>query len=87
MRLTSELREEALAIQELELAQNAPDTDNSLVREFIAGNDAAFTGLVSRYKDSITNYLSMMVGDYDTAVDLCQETFLRVYRNIHRYSN
>lgn len=87
MRLTSELREEALAIQELELAQNVPDTDNSLVREFIAGNDAAFTGLVSRYKDSITNYLSMMVGDYDTAVDLCQETFLRVYRNIHRYSN
>jgi len=28
-----------------------------------------------------------MVGDYDTAVDLSQETFLRVYRNIHRYSN
>ena len=29
----------------------------------------------------------MMVGDYDIAVDLCQETFLRVYRNINRYSN
>jgi RNA polymerase sigma-70 factor (ECF subfamily) len=29
----------------------------------------------------------MMLGDYDSAVDLCQETFLRVYRNIHRYSN
>jgi RNA polymerase sigma-70 factor (ECF subfamily) len=88
-RLTSEVREEALDIQklELELARDVPTTDNSLVKEFIAGNDAAFTGLVSRYKDSITNYLNMMVGDYDTAVDLCQETFLRVYRNIHRYSN
>jgi RNA polymerase sigma-70 factor (ECF subfamily) len=27
-----------------------------------------------------------MVSDYD-AIDLSQETFLRVYRNIHRYSN
>lgn len=71
---------------ELDLT-DAPTTDNSLVREFISGNDAAFTQLVTRYKDSLTNYLNMMVGDYDTAVDLCQETFLRVYRNIHRYSN
>jgi RNA polymerase sigma-70 factor (ECF subfamily) len=29
----------------------------------------------------------MMVGNYDIAVDLSQETFLRVYRSIHRYSN
>lgn len=71
---------------DLELA-DAPTTDNSLVREFISGNDAAFGQLVARYKDCITNYLNMMIGDYDTAVDLCQETFLRVYRNIHRYSN
>lgn len=67
--------------------EDAPATDNGLVREFISGNDAAFTELVSRYKDSLTNYLNMMVGDYDIAVDLSQETFLRVYRNIHRYSN
>jgi len=86
--LTSELREEAVALYSLESElANVPTTDNSLVREFIAGNDAAFTQLVSRYKGSLTNYLNMMVSDYDTAVDLSQETFLRVYRNIHRYSN
>jgi RNA polymerase sigma-70 factor, ECF subfamily len=86
--LTSELREEAIELQnmELELA-DSPTTDNSLVREFISGNDAAFAQLVTRYKDPLTNYINMMIGDYDTAVDLCQETFLRVYRNIHRYSN
>jgi len=86
--LASEIREEAVEryCLESELA-DVPTTDNSLVREFIAGNDAAFTQLVSRYKDSLTNYLNMTIGDYDTAVDLCQETFLRVYRNIHRYSN
>jgi len=86
--LTSELRDQAVAIRELDLEiVDAPMTDNSLVREFISGNDSAFAQLVSRYKDSITNYLNMMIGDYDMAVDLCQETFLRVYRNIHRYSN
>jgi RNA polymerase sigma-70 factor, ECF subfamily len=84
--LASESREEVLQSIDLEVA-DAPASDNSLVREFISGNDAAFGQLVSRYKDSITNYLNMMVGDYDTAVDLSQETFLRVYRNIHRYSN
>lgn len=71
----------------LGLGQEATVTDNSLVSEFISGNDEAFTQLVARYKDSITNYLNMMVGDYDIAVDLSQETFLRVYRSIHRYSN
>lgn len=66
---------------------DASTTDNALVSEFIAGNDEAFAQLVSRYKDSITNYLNMMVGNYDVAVDLCQETFIRVYRSINRYSN
>jgi RNA polymerase sigma-70 factor (ECF subfamily) len=85
-RLASELREDALRSIDMEL-EEAPASDNSLVREFISGNDAAFTQIVSRYKDAITNYLNMMVGDYDIAGDLCQETFLRVYRNIGRYSN
>ncbi len=85
----SELRENTIKIQnfELELDPDVPTTDNNLVREFICGNDAAFTQLVTRYKDALTNYLNMMVGDYDIAVDLCQETYLRVYRNIRRYSN
>jgi RNA polymerase sigma-70 factor (ECF subfamily) len=79
----------ALELKELEIgAEQAPSgSDNDLVRDFIAGNDAAFTQLVSKYKNSITNYLSAMVGDYEAAVDLAQETFLRVYRNIGRYSH
>jgi RNA polymerase sigma-70 factor, ECF subfamily len=71
----------------LGLPQPAASLDNGLVREFIAGNDAAFTCLVTKYKDALTNYLNAMIGDYDIAVDLSQETFLRVYRNIRRYSN
>jgi len=87
--LSSGIGEETIGMRSLDvgLGQSASATDNSLVSEFISGNDEAFTQLVTRYKDSITNYLNMMVGDYDIAVDLSQETFLRVYRSIDRYSN
>ena len=82
-------RGETLPMDELELdlQQAVPIGDNKLVRDFIAGNDAAFTELVVKYKDALTNYLNMMIGNYDVAADLAQETFLRVYRNIRRYSN
>ena len=87
--MSSGIGEETVGMRSLDvdLGQNASVTDNSLVREFISGNDEAFAQLVTRYKDSITNYVNMMVGDYDIALDLCQETFLRVYRSIDRYSN
>jgi RNA polymerase sigma-70 factor (ECF subfamily) len=85
----SEARGRALGLDEFELGlqQASSGTDNDLVREFIAGNDAAFTQLVTRYKNGLTNYLNVMVGDYDIAVDLSQETFLRVYKNIRKYSH
>jgi RNA polymerase sigma-70 factor (ECF subfamily) len=85
--VVSKCGEVAAKMGNLELTQDAPASDNSLVRDFISGDDMAFAQLVARYKDSLTNYLSMMIGDYDTAVDLSQEAFLRVYRNINRYSN
>ncbi len=86
--MNSEAREEAIGVNGLLGAQvDVSAMDNELVREFIAGNDAAFTCLVTKYKDALTNYLNAMIGDYDIAVDLSQETFLRVYRNIGRYSN
>ncbi len=87
--MTSDFREEAVQAPSIALDLGAEETctDNSLVREFLSGNDEAFAQLVTRYKDPLTNYLHMMVGDYDIAVDLCQDTFLRVYRNLSRYSN
>jgi RNA polymerase sigma-70 factor, ECF subfamily len=86
--LTADFREDAIKIQNWELSSKGRTiTDNILVKEFIDGNDAAFTQLVTKYKDPITNYLNMMVGNYDVAADLSQETFIRVYQNIGRFSN
>lgn len=83
------VQEKSLGIHDMgkELPRSQPTADNALVKDFIAGDDAAFAQLVGRYKDAITNYINTIIGDYDASVDLCQETFLRVYRNINRYSN
>lgn len=87
--MPAELREESIGLPAIggDISRDARNNDNGLVREFISGNDAAFAQLVGKYKDAITNYINTIISDYDTAVDLCQETFLRVYRNINRYSN
>ena len=42
-----------------------------------AGDEAAFAELVRRYRNQITNYVYRMTNDYDTAVDLAQEKFVR----------
>lgn len=49
------------------------------------GDEAAFAEIVNRYRNSITNYLFRFLNDYEEAVDLAQETFVRVYFAIERY--
>jgi len=62
-----------------------PATDHALLEGTLAGDEDAFAELVARYRNQITSYIYRIVNDYDTAVDLAQETFLRVYRAAARY--
>jgi RNA polymerase sigma-70 factor (ECF subfamily) len=62
-----------------------PATDHALLEGTLAGDEDAFAELVGRYRNQITSYIYRIVNDYDTAVDLAQETFLRVYRAAGRY--
>lgn len=59
--------------------------DHSLLAATLTGDEAAFRELVRRYQNQITNYVYRMLNDYDRAVDLAQETFLRVYTSAERY--
>lgn len=59
--------------------------DNALVSAYLEGNDYAFQILVTRYQDKLVNYLNSLVRDYELAVDLAQEAFIRVFRNASRY--
>jgi len=59
--------------------------EQELVERFKKGDEMAFIEIVKRYKDRIVNFLYQLVGNYETAVDLSQETFLRVYFKIKNY--
>jgi len=60
-------------------------SDHELIEATKNGDESAFTEIVSRYKSPITNYLYRFLNDYEEAVDIAQETFVRVYFAIDRY--
>src|SRR5512136_326065 len=59
--------------------------EHELIRQVQKGNEAAFGQIVTAYKDRIVNYLYQFTSDYQKAVELAQETFLRVYFKAGRY--
>jgi RNA polymerase sigma-70 factor (ECF subfamily) len=60
-------------------------SDHALIEATKDGDEAAFEEIVGRYRNPITNYLYRFLNDYEEAVDLAQETFVRVYFEIERY--
>jgi RNA polymerase sigma-70 factor (ECF subfamily) len=74
-----------LAVQPAAAPGTQPATDHALLEGTLAGNEDAFAELVGRYRNQITSYIYRMINDYDGAVDLAQETFVRVYRAAGRY--
>lgn len=49
------------------------------------GDEVAFEKLVFIYKHRIVNFLTQLTGDYQKAVELAQETFIRVYFKANKY--
>ena len=61
------------------------DDDEKLIRKALNGNEKAWVKLVKRYEKRIYNYSIRMTGATDEAMDLVQEVFLAVYRNLPNY--
>ena len=59
--------------------------DGELVTRALAGREEGFEELVRRYQRPIAAYVYRMVGDYDAALDLTQEVFIKVYGSLGRY--
>jgi RNA polymerase sigma-70 factor (ECF subfamily) len=59
--------------------------DGELVQTAVAGRESSFEELVRRYQRPIAAYVYRMVGDYDAALDLTQEVFIKVYNSLSRY--
>ena len=60
-------------------------TDHELLAAIAEGNEEAFQEIVSRYRNQIVNFLYRMLNDYDRAVELSQETFLRIFTSASKY--
>lgn len=62
-------------------------SDEALLSSSLEGNLVAFDLLVDRYYERLYGYLIRFLKDSDTAEDLLQETFLRVWRKRAEFKN
>lgn len=60
-------------------------TDQEIVEAVLAGKQHRFAELVDRYQGKIVNYVYRMLGNYDDAVDLSQDAFLKAYSALDSY--
>ncbi len=62
-------------------------TDVELIAKAIGGREDGFEELVRRYQRPIINYVYRMLNDYEGALDVTQEVFIKVYNSLDRYSS
>ena len=63
-------------------------SDQQLIERVLGGDASAFEHLFNRYRDSILQlYLQNTGGNIDDSNDLLQETFVKIYLNLQRYSD
>jgi RNA polymerase sigma-70 factor (ECF subfamily) len=59
------------------------DSDDAvLVQRALAGDEAAFEGLVTRHQRALFGVALRMLGDYDDARDATQAAFVKAYRKL-----
>jgi RNA polymerase sigma-70 factor, ECF subfamily len=63
----------------------ASATDRDLVASAVVGFEGSFEELVQRYQRPISAYVYRMVGNYESALDLTQEIFIKVYSSLRQY--
>ena len=60
-------------------------TDEELVEACLAGEESAFDVLLGRWEKRIRGAIYRLVGSDEEARDLCQEAFLKAYKNLRSF--
>jgi RNA polymerase sigma-70 factor (ECF subfamily) len=75
-----------MATQAIPISSIHQFTDGELIVGAITGRADDFEELVRRYQRPIVGYIFRMLGDYDAALDITQEVFIKVYNSLTKYS-
>ncbi len=60
-------------------------TDEELMLRFQNGDESSYSELVERYKNKLMNHIFYYMKDKESAEDIVQDTFVRVYLNKDKY--
>ncbi|EJP6472156.1 RNA polymerase sigma factor [Clostridium botulinum] len=60
-------------------------SDEELVNEIISGNQSAMEVLVNRNYKLVYAFIYTNIGEYHTALDLTQESFIKVMKNLKKF--
>jgi RNA polymerase sigma-70 factor (ECF subfamily) len=61
-------------------------TDEEIIAQYKAGNQEAFKSLINRYASALYNFTARL-GSRNDASDIVAETFIKVWKNIHRFDS
>jgi RNA polymerase sigma-70 factor (ECF subfamily) len=61
------------------------DLDAQMAARAAAGDDSAFTTLVTRYQPAVFRWALIFASDPDEAEDIAQEVFVRAHRQLSQY--
>jgi RNA polymerase sigma-70 factor, ECF subfamily len=75
-----------MAVAEISIGSVRELSDGDIIAGTVAGRLDGFEELVRRYQRPITGYVFRMVGEYESALDVTQEVFIKVYNSLHKYS-
>ena len=59
-----------------------PAGDRKTIERVLKGDTEAFNLLVQQWERPIFNFIYRLVGDREEAMDLCQDSFLKAYREL-----
>jgi RNA polymerase sigma-70 factor (ECF subfamily) len=66
----------------LKLSGLKPVDDRKIIERVLKGDTEAFNLLVRQWEKPIYNFILRMIGDREEAMDLCQDSFMKAYREL-----
>ena len=61
--------------------------DILLIKRCLSGEQIAYSRLLNKYQQAVINICYRLVGDYDNAIDLAQESFVKAFNHLTSYDN